>query len=87
MQDPFNTLAAAFRPLPDLGASFSMMKLQDELAAIPGDSFLACVIRDGALTNMRETIKMIQDQSADPLSRPGMVRVVGEELILKIEKL
>lgn len=73
--------------LPDLAASFSLMKLQDELAGIPGDSFLACVIRDGALTNMRETIKMIKDQCAHPSSRPGMVRVVGEDLIIKIEKL
>lgn len=73
--------------LPDLSASFSLMKIQDELAAIHGDSFLADVIRDGALTNMRETIKMIKDQCADPRSRPGMVRVIGEDLIRKIEKL
>lgn len=81
------------KTLPDLIASkvklpaLTMAALQGKLMMIRGESVFAESVRAGAVTDLKGTLKMIKEQAEDPKSRAGLVRIVGEDLVSKIEKL
>lgn len=59
----------------------SLSELHQELKAVTHPSLIAIVIRE----NPTESIPMLKDQIAD--NRQGVCRIIGERLVVAIEKL
>ncbi len=58
----------------------------EQLLALKGDSIAAESIRQGAATDLNETVRMIKDQIRDG-NRMALVDLLGTTLVTQIEKL
>lgn len=62
-----------------------MNKIQAQLLNLKSKSMFAFGIRVTAKTDLPGTLKLIREQAAD--NRPMMARIIGNDLLTKIENL
>jgi hypothetical protein len=71
--------------LPDLGNSFTKMKIQDQISGSYHSSLFACVCRENVYKDFNGVVEMIQQQLQD--NRALVIDMVGETVVVMIEKM
>jgi hypothetical protein len=70
---------------PDLGLSFTKLKLQQLIGANTDPSLFACVCRENVYKDFNGVVEMIQQQLQD--NRALVIDMVGETVVVMIEKM
>lgn len=58
--------------------------LQGRLLSLPGNSIFAESVRQGAVKDLKGTVRMILDQAKD--NREAVMSVIGVKLLIEIEQ-